>query len=104
MKIPDNIQIAGIDYTIKEVNHDTHELLAGSTIGHIYYDKQLIVLADYLPEQVKDVTFFHELLHGIFMTMKVEQKEIYVDEDFVDRVAFFLQQVCSQLIEHNKGK
>jgi hypothetical protein len=102
MKIPSNIKIAGLNWTIEAVTHDSHELVAGTTVGHIYYDKLLIVYSDNLHEDLAETTVLHELTHAIlYMLGKASVEEVLLDESFIDSFSMYLHQVMSQFVEYN---
>ena len=92
------IQIGGINYKINQVEADSHELVSGTTIGHIYYDKDLIVLAENLTDNRKAQTFVHELTHAVFLAMGYHgNEEVILDEKFVDSFSSYLHQIIEQL-------
>ena len=78
------IEIMGVPYTVKEtqgINADGEEFI----MGQIDYIKQLILLDETMPPEMKQVTLLHEVLHGILMLMG--QDAINDDEGFVTRLA-----------------
>lgn len=98
MKIPQKIQVGGITYQVEDVEPDSHELVNGTTIGHIYYDKQLIVLAKNMRGDRKAQTFTHEIIHAILLAMGISgEQEIVLDERFIDAFSSYLHQVMEQI-------
>lgn len=102
MKIPEKIQVGGIDYDIKISDSQSFELLQ-TTIGHIWYEKQLIAIQKDLKEDKRGQTFCHEILHAMFLAMGYAHDfDVKVDEQFVDALASYLHQVVEQVVEANK--
>ncbi|MGD6898614.1 ImmA/IrrE family metallo-endopeptidase [Bacillus infantis] len=84
--IPNEVNIAGINYTVKEeANMNAHYNL----LGQIFYTKGIIKLDAGMSEERKERTFIHELLHGIFYEAGYEEQ----DEDMINRVGIVLHQV-----------
>jgi Zn-dependent peptidase ImmA (M78 family) len=103
LKIPKKVQLGGLTYEIKEVDHNGHELIEGTTIGHIYYDKQLIVYSDQLKPEKQAQVFFHELIHAILLAMSMTDKEdVTMDEDFIDSFASYLHQAMEYVAKAQK--
>ena len=102
MKIPDKLTIGGITYDIKIVDPQSLELLQ-TTIGHIWYEKNLIVISKDLNEDKQAQTLCHELLHGLFLAMGYAHDfDVKVDERFVDALASYLHQIMEQIIDYNQ--
>ena len=101
MEIPEKLQIAGLEWTVRLVEPDRHELIDGTTVGHIYYDKLLIVVNEKLPSDLLFTTFLHELNHAIFYVMGKTDKEVRLDEDFIDAYSMLLYQVMGQILDCN---
>lgn len=103
LKIPNEIKIGGIKYQIKEVEPDSHELVNGTTIGHIYFDKQLIVLANNLPEDRKLETTIHEIIHAVLLAMGIHTNdEVLWNEKFINAFTSYLHPVIEQICIENK--
>lgn len=73
MKIPKTFQLAGISWTVEEVDGMTEQGLCES-------EKAAIKLRKGLPQQVKEATFCHELEHAILFSMgRTDHDEREVD-------------------------
>lgn len=86
--IPQKINVAGIDYQVKEV--DT-VIIGDSTsyAGSCDYVKSEIQLLTSLSQTKKEQTLVHELLHACFNEAGFNEH----DEDLVNRVSIVLYQV-----------
>lgn len=97
MKIPEKIKVGGITYDIQICDPESLELQS-TTIGHIWYQKQLIAISEALKDDLKAQTLCHELIHAISMAMGYnEGDEVKLDESFIDAFASYLHQVIDQL-------
>jgi hypothetical protein len=97
LKIPEQIQIGGITYDIKICDPESLELQS-TTIGHIWYQKQLIAISECLKDDLKAQTLCHELIHAITMAMGyTEGDEVKLNEAFVDAFASYMHQIIAQL-------
>ena len=69
-KLPKTVRIGAIDFEVVEV----HELRVDDTRlnGHIQHDKALIEIDSDLDSQIKWVTLWHEVAHGILMVNGAE--------------------------------
>ena len=102
MKIPTNINIAGLNWTIKCVDPNSHELVAGTTVGHIYYDQLLIVYSQHLHPDIAEQTVLHELTHAVmFMLGRASDSKIDLDESFIDSFSMYQHQILQQFVDHN---
>lgn len=73
MKIPRSFQLAGITWTVEEVDGMTEQGLCDSERANIKLRKGL-------PAQVKEATFCHELEHAILFSMgRTDHDEREVD-------------------------
>lgn len=98
MRIPKNIKIGGINYKVEEVDSESHELVSGTTVGHIYYDKQLIAISESVGDDRKGQILAHEMLHAILLAMGHNtDDEIVLNEKFIDALASYLHQVLDQI-------
>lgn len=86
-KIPQEIDIAGQTFQI--VMEPTLQKIA-NCCGQTHFDSGLILIDPGLPAQVKGVTYFHELVHAILITMG--RDDLNRDEAFVDMVGNLLWQ------------
>jgi hypothetical protein len=59
----DKVKIGAVDYQVVEVEN----LVDGVTVlnGHILYNESVIKLEQNMSVQQKDVTLWHEIIHGI---------------------------------------
>jgi len=97
MNIPSEIQIAGITYTINEVERESPELHYGGAIGYCDYQKGMINLDKNLKNDVKEVTLFHELVHGVLHALNLSNENIILDERFVESFSQLWYQIIQQL-------
>lgn len=133
MLIPPMISIAGIDYEVKYKKDvsvsgsskkdlydtmvegaDTTELEldvdeeGNGLVAHINFLKNEIVLSESLPDQTMDLSFIHELIHGIDFAMgyvpiedPMEVMALPIDELSVEARAQLMLQVIKQIINYN---
>lgn len=82
MIIPDSFQLAGLTWSVQ----DRDDL---ENLGQTFRDKALIVLQTGMPEQIREATFCHELVHAI----KFMKGDTYPhDEGEVEAWAYYLHQ------------
>lgn len=79
MKIPKTFQLAGSTWTVTQI-HDYNLL------GSCSRDTRQIILKKNVMQEVKEQTFFHELIHAIFYMLGRDEH----DEKEVDVLATFL--------------
>ena len=62
-----NVKINNVNYFIKEVKKDSEDLCIEGKFhcGVTYFDLGIIVIADYLPIDIKRRTLIHELTHAV---------------------------------------
>ena len=101
MKIPSKIQIGGTYYDVRYPDR-----LGGELMGETNYANTSISLAKFVDmtevsEESKDSTFFHEITHCILGEMG---HELNKNEEFVQTVSTFVNQICKQMIEANNGR
>lgn len=88
MVIPKKVKIGGMEYNVTRVTrpcaNDTN------VDGEIIYDKATIALRQGLEacKDYDDMVFIHEVLHGIFNHMCIEQ-----DEQLIEKISKGLHQV-----------
>lgn len=78
MKITDFVKIGGQIYSVRRpviCNEDNR-----NTDGQIRYGKNEIVIQDTLAGDYADYVFVHEIVHGIFEFLCLEQDEKTVDK------------------------
>lgn len=97
MNIPKTITIAGIEYSINEVEQESPELHYGGAIGYCDYQKGLINIDKNLKKDIKEVTLIHELTHGVLKSLDLNNETITVDERFVESFSQIWYQVIKQL-------
>lgn len=84
MKIPKTLRIGAVLWTVQQVPPD--EFDGGSACGDTNRALALIRINHDLPEDMKEQTFMHELLHAI---------DFQLDHDVVELMAALLHQVFS---------
>lgn len=99
MKIPNKIQVGGTWYDISYPDK-----LMDNQMGITNYATTTIQLAKHVDinevsEESRDSTFFHELVHCILGEMC---HDLNNNEEFVQTVSTFVNQICKQMIEANK--
>lgn len=77
MRIPESVKIGGITYDVQRPGICSDS--SGGTEGLITYAKQLIEVRADLKGEYADLTFLHELVHGIYRHAGWEQDEKAVD-------------------------
>jgi hypothetical protein len=133
MLIPPKISIAGIDYEVKykkdasvsgsskkalydavEKGEDTTELElaveeeSNGLVAHINFMTNEIVMSESLPNQTMDLSFIHELVHGVDFAMgyvpiedPMEMMALPIDELSVEARAQLMLQVIKQIVDYN---
>ena len=82
MIIPEQFQLAGITWTVREQDDAVH-------LGQTFRDKALIILQSEQLQQSKEATFCHELIHAIkFMLGHPEPH----NEEEVEQWSYYLHQ------------
>lgn len=84
MRIPRQFQLGGTTWKVEQV----HPLMGA--MGATFNGQALVQLDKELPQQVKEQTFLHEVVHAILFSMGKPSTEH--DEVFVDGFATFLHQ------------
>lgn len=86
-KIPSQIQIAGQTFAV--IQDPSIKTLAGCC-GQTHFDEGVIIIDPNLRPDTKAITYHHELVHAILMTMGMH--ELNKDEAFVDNFGSLLWQ------------
>lgn len=89
MQIPKSFKLGGTTWKVKE-----QAFLPGA-LGATYSQETTVALLKTLPQQVKEQTFCHELVHTILYSMGIPSAEH--DEKFIDGFATFLHQYLNQV-------
>lgn len=82
-------KIGGVNYKVAEVKGLAKE---HGILGQILYDELLIKIDADLPQDRKEETFIHEVLHGVFFEAGYTEQ----DEDMINRVGKVLYQVLKE--------
>jgi hypothetical protein len=80
--IPATFQLGGIQWVVR----NSEDLL--DVIGCCQRDAATIVLSSKVPEQIRESTFCHELMHAVYFSMGRQEH----DEREIDAIATFLHQ------------
>ena len=86
-KIPNQIDLAG--QTLDVVMDPSIQKLSGCC-GQTHFDEGVIIINPNLRPDTRAVTYFHELVHAILMTMG--NQDLNKDEAFVDTFGNLLWQ------------
>lgn len=86
MKIPSKFKLGGIDWKV------TQEAVLPTALGATSQSQAHVALLEELPQQVKEQTFCHELVHCILYSMGQSEH----NEQLVDGFATFLHQYFTQ--------
>lgn len=88
MEIPNKVKIGGIEYTVTKSTRPCKNDI--NVDGEIIYDMGTIELRDGSGEckDYQDMVFVHEVMHGIFHHMCIEQ-----DEELIKKISMGLHQV-----------
>lgn len=73
MTIPDHVRIGAVTYTVKQVDRLTDD--GASILGMIRYKTATIEIDAGMPDAVRLVTFWHEVVHGICHHAGVKHSE-----------------------------
>ena len=77
MKIPKKVKIGGLTYTVEIT--DNLFLGAANYCGEITYDTLMIRVKPQAKEKM-EADFLHEVMHGIFNFLGLEQDERHIEE------------------------
>jgi hypothetical protein len=89
VSIPNKVNVAGINYDVKETDNLSLDHGLG---GQILYEKGLIKIDSSMCEDKKEQIFVHEVLHSIFNEAGYDEQ----DEDQVNRLSIVLYQVLKE--------
>jgi Zn-dependent peptidase ImmA (M78 family) len=84
--IPEKVKVAGVEYKTELVEKMEERF---NLLGQILYTRGIIHLSNDIPQDRREQTFIHELLHGIFHEAGYEEQ----DEEMINRVGIVLYQV-----------
>lgn len=104
MKIPPTIQIGGIIYQVKWnpepfFNDNGDEMVARI----VYTDNFIEISSTKMGEQMVDVSFLHEVCHGVFYCMGIiGSPKRQLTESFVEQCAHLWYQVFQQILDYNQ--
>lgn len=104
LKIPPTIQIGGITYRVVFMDKPFFNDEGNEMVARILFTESLIQISGTkMGEQMVDVSFLHELKHGIFYCMGIVGKEAsaVLDERFVEQCAHLWNQVIQQILDYN---
>lgn len=89
MKIPSEVNIMGLTYTITEVDNKYHVSTESTDEcnGCIVFSNQEIRLYSGLSKEKKQMTLLHEIVHGCLSAMSLELED---EENFVVRFSNIL--------------
>lgn len=99
MKIPSKIQVGGTWYDIVRPDRIEGKLMGTTNYATTFISLAKYVDCDTVSEESRDSTFFHELVHCILGEMG---HELNNNEEFVQTVSTFVNQITKQMIEANK--
>ena len=105
MKIPETITIGGVQYTIKWEAEPFFNDAGDEMVARILFTDSIIQISSTkMGNQMVDVSFLHEVVHGIFYCMGIvgEPKRV-LNESFVEQCAHLWLQVFNQILEYNLG-
>jgi hypothetical protein len=89
MKIPQKVNIGGIIFNVNLISGKSGNTLhERDYLGNIDYEKCIITADKDLNEQMVDITFMHEVMHGI-----ANQYGVDLEEEDVERLARGIYQV-----------
>lgn len=97
MKIPEKLEIRGLIYSIEDHPSDSVHLNNGVCNGTQTKQNCKICLNNQLNQQHKELTFTHETVHAILDALSISDREIMLDERFVESFSQILYQVIKQL-------
>lgn len=86
-RIPSEIDIAGQTF---QIHMDSSLLKIANCCGQTHFESGLILIDPSLRPEVKGVTYFHELVHAILITMG--RDDLNRDEAFVDMMGNLIWQ------------
>lgn len=105
LKIPEQITIGGVTYQVEWKNEPFYNDNNDEMVARILFTDSLIQISSVkMGEQMVDVSFLHEVLHGIFYCMGiVGEPKTVLNERFVEQNAHLWLQVFNQILEYNIG-
>lgn len=97
MKIPEQLEVGGLVYSVEEHPSDSPMLNHGVLNGSQTKQSCEICLNNQLNQQHKEQTFTHETIHAICDVLSISGQNIEIDERFVESFSQILYQVIKQL-------
>jgi hypothetical protein len=104
------LSIAGIDYKvewndgkIESIDEDGNEIKL-ETIANIHFLDNVINLCGDYTQQTTDISYVHEVVHGILFAMGYQRGFVIPDDEverFTEGFAQVLLHVMNQIIEYN---
>ena len=106
MKIPNNITVGGIDWTIKFHPKDFLNRSGVEMIANVDFRCGIINISSNLHEQLVDLAFLHELTHTIdysmgYLSDENKPQNLPITDKTVELRAQLWLQVIKQLIDFN---
>lgn len=89
MELPNEVNIAGINYQITEVQQIEHD---DANWGVTIYEAHQIQLKSSLDDERKRQVFIHEVLHAVFFESGYKEH----DEEIIDRISTTLSGVLKK--------
>lgn len=104
MKIPDEIVIGGVTYDVQWEDKPFFNDNGDEMVARILFTEGIIQISSIkMGKQMVDVSFLHEVLHGIFYCMGiVGEPKRHLNESFVEQCAHLWLQVFNQILDYNK--
>lgn len=101
MQIPPVIRILGFDWDIKEDKHVAHE---GGIFGSTHTFSQTIFLDPAAPQQKKEQTLLHEMMHAIWWQTGLNKRYTKEKEIIEEEIIGALAQGLYQILKDNDLK
>lgn len=79
MKLPNEVNVSGINYRVSEVNQIEHD---DANWGVTIYETHQIQIKKSLDKERKRQIFIHEVLHAVFFESGYKEH----DEEMIDRI------------------
>ncbi len=103
MEIPKKIKIGEKEYKVYEKRYYFNDSLG----GQINYNLNTLGIRKNLDDRDKQVTFFHEVSHGILKELEFNHPKITTfrnNEDFVQEMGLILRKMFLDLLKKQKIK
>jgi Zn-dependent peptidase ImmA (M78 family) len=101
-----NVKINNVNYFIKEVKRESEDLCIDGIYrcGVTFFDLGIIVIADYLPLDIKRRTLIHELTHAVLFQNGFASVNQYDEEIVCELFASYADRIIKTVNKYFETK